>query len=69
MTVWLVAGVLLVVLLAAMAGMDRRARRRGARVRRDIGRGVTDGQSTSAAREAAMLDSQRSAANGIGFGG
>ena len=33
MTFWVVAGVLLVVLLAAMWRMDQNARRRGARIR------------------------------------
>ena len=37
MTFWLVAGVVLVLVLGAMAWSDRRARARGARVRGDIG--------------------------------
>jgi hypothetical protein len=59
MTFWTVAGVLLVVLLAAMWRMDQNARRRGARVRRDIGEGVARGSSTPAAGDARMHDAQR----------
>ena len=40
MTFWIVAGVLLVALLAAMAWTDRRTKARGARVRGDVGAGV-----------------------------
>jgi len=40
MTFWIVAGVLLLALLAGMALMDRRAKARGARVPTDIGAGV-----------------------------
>jgi hypothetical protein len=40
MTFWIVIGGVLVVVLGAMAWMDRRTRARGASVRGDIGHGV-----------------------------
>ena len=67
MTFWIIAGVLLVVLLAAMWRMDQNARRRGARVRRDIGEGVARGSSSPAADDARMHDSQRRAGNNLGI--
>ena len=67
MTFWVVAGVLLVVLLAAMWRMDQNARRRGARVRRDIGEGVARGSSSPAAGDARMHDAQRRSGNTLGI--
>ena len=67
MTFWIVAGVLLVVLLAAMWRMDQNARRRGARVRRDIGEGVARGSSSPAAGDARMHDAQRRSGNTLGI--
>ena len=40
MTFWIVVGVLLALVLGAMAWTDRRTRARGASVRGDIGHGV-----------------------------
>ena len=67
MTFWVVAGVLLVVLLAAMWRMDQNARRHGARVRRDIGEGVARGSSSAAAGDARMHDAQRRSGNTLGL--
>jgi len=67
MTFWIVAGVLLVLLLAAMAAMDRRARRRGARVRGDIGEGVARGSASDAAADARLLENQHRSGNSMGF--
>ena len=67
MTFWIIAGVLLVVLLAAMWRMDQNARRRGARVRRDIGEGVARGSSSPAAGDARMHDAQRRSGNSMGL--
>ena len=68
MTFWIVAGVLLVALLAAMALMDRRARARGARVRGDMAGGNQGaaGRTTSEAMgDARVHNSQRRSGNGI----
>jgi len=67
MTFWIAAGVLLVVLLGAMAAMDRRARRRGARVRGDIGEGVVRGSNSQAVNEARVRDGQRQGGNSLGL--
>ena len=67
MTFWIIAGVLLVVLLAAMWRMDQNASRRGARVRRDIGEGVARGSSSPAAGDARMHDAQRRSGNTLGI--
>ena len=68
MTFWIVAGVVLVALLVAMAWMDRRAKRRGARVRGDIAGGNEGaaGRGTSGAMgDARVHNSQRRSGNGI----
>ena len=67
MTFWIIAGVLLVVLLTAMWRMDQNARRRGARVRGDIGEGVARGSSSPAAGDARMHDAQRRSGNTLGI--
>jgi putative effector of murein hydrolase len=62
-----VVGVLLAALLAAMAVVDRRARARGARVRRDIAEGVARGSASDAAGDARMHDAQHRAGNSFGL--
>ena len=67
MTFWIVVGVLLVVLLAAMWRMDRNAKRRGARVNREIGEGIARGNATGAAADAHQHEMQRHAGNSLGI--
>ena len=66
MTFWIVVGIVLVVLLAAMWRMDRNVRRRGSRVSTDIGQQVGRGdvRGNAEAYRGADTQGQRSGLGG-----
>jgi hypothetical protein len=67
MTFGIVAGVLLVAVLAGAAWMDRRARSRGARVRGDIGVAIARTEGSEAAGDARSHSAERQAGNSWGL--